>query len=328
MTSYGTATERKISEVVATCERSGKSSIIALAGVPGTGKSFVASIAAQRFTNEPLLVREIQFHQSFSYEEFIEGLRFDGTSGVVVVPGIFLEWNQRAIEDPDRQYVLLIEELTRANLPAVLGELMTYLEHRDRPFLTIYSRQPVKIAQNLTLLATFNPTDRSAIELDSALTRRLRIIGFPPDIDQLSEMLSATTLSQDVIHKLRDLFVTCRAQFGEQFENLMPFGHGIFADVRDEVPDLHRLWVERIEHLLRRPLIEPHPFTDVIEKNYPWRNSTYSVSAATSTPTSQAAVPHGATATTSATEGDTTSAASGASGAPAASESDNQQNIS
>jgi len=328
MTSYGTATECKISEVVATCKRSGKSSIIALAGVPGTGKSFVASIAAQRFTNEPLLVREIQFHQSFSYEEFIEGLRFDGTSGVVVVPGIFLEWNQRAIEDPNRHYVLLIEELTRANLPAVLGELMTYLEHRDRPFLTIYSRQPVKIAQNLTLLATFNPTDRSAIELDSALIRRLRIIGFPPDVDQLSEMLSAKTLSQGVIQKLRDLFEACRAQFGGQFEDLMPFGHGIFADVSDEVPDLHRLWVERIEHLLRRPLIEPHPFTDVIEKNYPWRNPTYSVPAPTPSPTAPAVEPHVATAATPAATDDSTMAAFGGGGESTPTESDAQQNIS
>lgn len=292
MTTYGTATEQKIAEVVDACERSGKSSIIALAGVPGTGKSFVASIAAQRFTNEPLLVREIQFHQSFSYEEFIEGLRFDGTSGVVVVPGVFLEWNQRASEDPDRRYVLLIEELTRANLPAVLGELMTYLEHRDRPFLTIYSRQPVKIAKNLTLLATFNPTDRSAIELDSALIRRLRIIGFPPDVAQLSEMLASTALDKAAINKLGELFDACKAQFGDQYEDLMPFGHGIFADVKNEVPDLHRLWVERIEHLLRRPLIEPHPFTDVIEKNYPWRNPAYSVTNA-----SGASLPKAATAT-------------------------------
>lgn len=277
MTTYGTATENKISEVVAACSRHGTSSIIALAGVPGTGKSFVASIAAQRFANEPLLVREIQFHQSFSYEEFIEGLRIDESSGVAVVPGIFLEWNQRALEDPDNRYVLLIEELTRANLPAVLGELMTYLEHRGRPFLTVYSRKPVRVATNLTLMATYNPTDRSAIELDSALIRRLRIIRCPPDIGQLGEMLGGTGLSSPVIEKLKGLFDACKAKFPDQYEHLMPFGHGIFAGVTQEHTDLHRLWVERIEHLLRRPLVEPHPFTDVIEENYPWRDPSYQV---------------------------------------------------
>ena len=55
----------------------------------------------------------------------------------------------------------------------------------------------------------------------------------------------------------------------------MPFGHGVFADVRQEKPDLHRLYVERIEHFLRRPLSDPHPFTDVIEAHYPWRNPDY-----------------------------------------------------
>ncbi len=272
MTDYGTATEAKISEVTEACERYGDRSIIALAGVPGTGKSFAASIAAQRFAGEPLLVREIQFHQSFSYEEFIEGLRIDESAGVNVVPGVFLEWNERALEDEQRRYVLLIEELTRANLPSVLGELMTYLEHRDRPFVTVYSRKPVQIAKNLTVLATYNPTDRSAIELDTALIRRLRIIRCPPSTEQLEEMLSGTQISDKVVAKLQEIFKICSTKFPDQYEHLMPFGHGIFADVKDEQPDLHRLWVERIQHLLRRPLIEPHPFANVIEECYPWRD--------------------------------------------------------
>ncbi|ARL23939.1 hypothetical protein BOC47_17370 [Burkholderia pseudomallei] len=254
---------------------------MALAGVPGTGKSFVASIAAQRFTGEPLLVREIQFHQSFSYEEFIEGLRIDESSAVAAVQGIFLEWNQRALEDPEHRYVLLIEELTRANLPAVLGELMTYVEHRERPFLTIYSRKPVRVAPNITLLATYNPTDRSAIELDTALIRRLRIIRCPPDVGQLGEMLGATALPAPVVAKLKGLFDACKAKYPDHYEHMMPFGHGIFAGVAEEQPDLNRLWVERIEHLLRRPLIEPHPFTDVIEENYPWRDPAYQINSVT-----------------------------------------------
>ena len=277
MTDYGTATEAKIGEVIEACERYGNRSIIALAGVPGTGKSFTAAIAAQRFTSEPLLVREIQFHQSFSYEEFIEGMRIGQSSEVSVEPGVFLEWNQRALEDEDNRYVLLIEELTRANLPAVLGELMTYLEFRDRPFLTVYSRRPVQVARNLTVLATYNPTDRSALELDVALIRRLRIVRCPPSVEQLSEMLDNSNLRPVVIDKLQDIFNTCQTDFAAEFEHLMPFGHGIFADVSDEQPDLHRLWIERIQHILRRPLIKPHPFTDRLEELYPWRDPDYVV---------------------------------------------------
>src|SRR4051812_20920291 len=98
MTDYGTATEGKITEVVAACKRHGGTSIIALAGVPGTGKSFIAAIVAQRVAKDPLLVRTLQFHPSFSYEEFIEGMRLDNKGGVEVKPGIFLEWNQLALD--------------------------------------------------------------------------------------------------------------------------------------------------------------------------------------------------------------------------------------
>jgi len=275
MTNYGKATEAKIAEVVDACQRYGDRSIVALAGVPGTGKSFIASIAAQRYANEPLLVREIQFHQSYSYEEFIEGLRIDERSGVNTLPGVFLEWNERALDDPEHRYVLLVEELTRANLPAVLGELLTYLEYRDRPFVTIYSRKPVYVARNLAMLSTYNPTDRSALELDAALIRRLRIIRCPPSVEQLREMLSGRDLPDGVLGRLQTLFTTCEERFKDQCEHIMPFGHGIFADVHAERPDLHRLWVERIQHLLRRPLLEPHPFADIIEECYPWKDPGY-----------------------------------------------------
>ena len=149
------------------------------------------------------MVREIQFHQSFSYEEFIEGLRIDATSGVNVVPGVFQEWNEQALKDDDNRYVLLVEELTRANLPAVLGELMTYLEHRDRSFVTLYSRKPVRVAMNLVILATYNPSDRTALDLDAALIRRLRIIHCPPCVEQLAEMLADGLLSPKAIEQLQ-----------------------------------------------------------------------------------------------------------------------------
>jgi 5-methylcytosine-specific restriction endonuclease McrBC GTP-binding regulatory subunit McrB len=273
MADYGAVTEAKIQEVVSACERYGDKAIIALAGVPGTGKSFVASIASQRFTGEPLLVRETQFHQSFSYEEFIEGLRIDTEGAVTVYPGIFLDWNDRALDDPDRRYLVLIEELTRANLPAVLGEVLTYIEYRDRPFLTIYSRRPCFIAPNLTILATYNPTDRSALELDAALLRRMRIVRFLPSEGQLREMLSDSHLSEAALSKLEELFRTCAKRAGDQDEFLMPFGLGIFATVVDERPDLYRLWEERIQHMLRRPLLEPHSLYETIRNAYPWRDA-------------------------------------------------------
>jgi 5-methylcytosine-specific restriction enzyme B len=275
---YGEATEAKIAEVMSTCQKYGKRSIIALSGVPGTGKSFVAKIAAQRLATGPLMVREIQFHPTYSYEEFIEGYRADPAGGFAISNGAFLDWNYRARNDPDHSYVLLIEELTRANLPSVLGELMTYVEYRDREFYTLYGRTPVKIAEKLQIIATFNPRDRSALEMDDALIRRLRIIDCPPDVGQMNEMLATSKLSPTVKSKLGGIFDKCK-QFCEaenrpdDYYRLMPFGHGIFADVTDEKPDLHLLWKQRLAHLLTPPGRQSHPFFDVIAKEYPWKNS-------------------------------------------------------
>lgn len=276
MSDYGPATEKRIGKVVAACERYGQSSVIALAGVPATGKSYVAAIAAQRHAGEPTRVREIQFHQSFAYEEFMEGLRIGDGGLVRPYSGVFLEWNDRAHDDSDLRYVLLIEELTRADMTAVLGELLTYVEHRERLFYTMFSRRSVRVAPNLTILTTFNPSDRSAIDVDDALLRRLRIIDCPPSPDLLEEMLQSRDLDAGVIDRLKILFLECERAFPNDYETLMPFGHGIFAEIAKE-GDLNDLWEQRIEKILYRPLLEPHAFAPTIEQAYPWRDPSFTV---------------------------------------------------
>lgn len=267
---YGPATEKKIGEVVVACKRYGQNSIIALAGVPGTGKSFIAAAAAQRFAGHQTLVQEVQFHPACTYEEFVEGMRIEKGGGVHPEPGVFLDWNEKALSDPKRNYVLLIEELTRANVPSVIGELMTYVEYRERSMTTVYGRKPVKVAHNLTILATYNPTDRSAIDLDAALLRRMRILWCPPDPDQLDEMLAVRNLPAAVLAKLKGIFAAVKQGHPADYEHAMPFGHGIFSQVTKEAPDLYDLWEERIRHLLYRPLVEPHPFSETIRAAYPW----------------------------------------------------------
>lgn len=267
-------TNEKIAEVVAACERYGKTSIIALSGPPGTGKSYVALRAAQVFAGVPTRVREIQFHQSYSYEEFIEGLRIAPDGSVSPEKGVFLRMNEDAEADvvPAHKYVLLVEEFTRANLSAVLGELLTYIEHRDRAFETMFSKTSVQVAGNLVLMATFNPTDRSAVNIDDALLRRMRIIDFPPDSDQLEEMLEGRALAPHVVRKLGEVFSTCRAEHSELYASRMPFGHGIFDEVREE-GELYALWHQRIRRILYRPGHDPHEFAETIERAYPWATS-------------------------------------------------------
>lgn len=271
---YGPETEKQIQHVVDVCNRYGSTSIIALSGVPATGKSYIAAIAAQRHANEPTRVREVQFHQSFTYEEFVEGLRINEHGAVDPVPGVFLEWNNLAGEDGELQYVLLIEELTRANLGSVLGELLTYVEHRDRQFFSMFSRTVSRVAKNLTILATYNPVDRSAIDVDDALIRRLRIIDFPPSVELLEEMMVQNGVGKHIVERLKAVFLDCKTAFPSDYENLMPFGHGVFSEVRTE-DELYPLWQQRLRRMLYRPLLDPHAFAETIEKAFPWTDPQY-----------------------------------------------------
>jgi 5-methylcytosine-specific restriction protein B len=244
-----------------------------LSGVAGTGKTHVALSAARRVASHPLLVEQIQFHQGYSYDDFVEGLFPTKEATFEPRAGIFTALNEQALADPENRYVLLIEELTRASISSVLGELMTYIEHRDRVFRTPVRRRELRVAPNLVVLATMNPRDRSALELDEAIIRRLRIVECPPDVEQLREMFpDGMAEVEDVVA----LFEGVRAQHPDTFESLMPFGHGMFAGVRGPA-DLHDLWHQRIKHLLERPSAPHHPFAKAIKSRYPWHAPEFAV---------------------------------------------------
>jgi 5-methylcytosine-specific restriction protein B len=265
---------KEVERVVDALSSYGRHAIVALVGVPGTSKSHVARLAARAFASEGCL-REIQFSPSYTYEEFMEGPRYAEGMRVKIVPGAFLELNARAAGDPGSQYVLLIEELTRADVPRVLGELLTFIEYREEAdvFSTLYSRDEVtRIAPNVAILATYNPIDRSAINVDAALIRRLRILDFPPDMALLREILNDNGVDSLVIDRLVEMFKACREVTPERFEETMPFGHAIFASVSSEA-DLFTLWHQTIKHILVRPHAGRNELYPTIAEHYPWRES-------------------------------------------------------
>lgn len=261
-----------VERVLTALEEHADHAIIALAGVPGTSKSFTAKIAAETFASKGCL-REIQFSSGYTYEEFIEGPRYGKGMQVEVKAGAFLELNERALKDPGHQYVLLIEELTRADVPRVFGELLTYVEYRgkENEFTTMYERdRNIWIAPNIAILATYNPADRSAVNIDAALVRRMRILDFPPSVELLEEILAENGLDAAVIARLRAMFEACREMAGaERFDETMPFGHAVFAKVAVE-EDLHTLWHEQLKRILVRPHTPRNEFYDTIIEHYPW----------------------------------------------------------
>jgi len=244
-------------------QRFGDRKIIVLSGIPGTGKTRMARLLAADLTeNDPYRLQEIQFHEGTGYDQFVEGFvpREDGT-GFDLREKTLCVINDRAARDPGRRtFVLLIEELTRADVHAVLGELLTYVEHRERPFRLAYSQREMKIASNLVVLATMNPRDKSALTLDHAILRRLHQVDVPPDPIALREIV-ANNLPQDIATALTDWY--------SRFASTLPFGHGEFADARSK-QDLQDIWRGTVLHSLTDSGGNVRPQYADAADSYPW----------------------------------------------------------
>lgn len=157
---------------------------IILQGPPGTGKTFIAKQLAEHFTRGKDGFSEIiQFHPSYSYEDFIQGIRPRTENGQLtydLVPGRFLEFCKNA-EAYDDICVLIIDEINRANLSNVFGELMYLLEYRDQEINLAGSNESFKIPENVRIIGTMNTADRSIALVDHALRRRFAFIKIAPN---------------------------------------------------------------------------------------------------------------------------------------------------
>jgi 5-methylcytosine-specific restriction protein B len=257
------ADEAALDAAIRAVDRVGDRKIIALAGIPGTGKTRLARMLAASLTdNDPYRTMEIQFHESTGYAQFVEGLvpRADGT-GYSLTPMTLRVINKRAKRDPaGRRYVLLIEEFTRANIHSVMGELLTYVEHRNRSFRLQYSQEEERIAPNLVIIATMNPRDRSALTLDDAIGRRIHRVDVPPSVDVLKE-IAATNLESSDAAKLGDWY--------KQFVNVLPFGHGEFAHATSP-DDLRDIWSGTLVHLLSDSSGNVRADYQEAAQSYPW----------------------------------------------------------
>jgi MoxR-like ATPase len=163
-------------------------------GPPGTGKTFVAERLARTLTSGTTgFVNVVQFHPSFAYEDFMQGIRpevVDGHLAFHLSPGLFLDFCRDAERrGPDAPCVLIIDELNRANLSRVFGELMYLLEYRDKSVPLATGREHFRVPSNVYLIGTMNTADRSIALVDHALRRRFSFIYLGPDYEVLMTYL-------------------------------------------------------------------------------------------------------------------------------------------
>ena len=167
---------------------------IILYGPPGTGKTYLARKLAEALAGDARRWAVVQFHPSMSYEDFFEGYRpsidADGQMTYRLVPGPLAIMAERAEDAPGHDHLILIDEINRANLPKVLGELLYLLEYRGDAVRTLYRPDdPFALPPNLKFIGTMNTADRSIALIDAALRRRFHFVPFFPHEGEMAGLL-------------------------------------------------------------------------------------------------------------------------------------------
>ena len=167
---------------------------IILYGPPGTGKTYLARELARHLTDDGA-VKLVQFHPSYTYEDFFEGFRPEpggsGTLTFTLRAGPFRDFAEVAGANPTTAYILIIDEINRANLAKVFGELYFLLEYRDESISLQYSPdKEFTLPQNLFIIGTMNTADRSIARIDTAMRRRFAFVELDPRIPPAQGLLS------------------------------------------------------------------------------------------------------------------------------------------
>ncbi len=156
---------------------------IILQGPPGVGKTFTARKLAYAMMGEvdDSRIEMVQFHQNYSYEDFVMGYRPEGAD-FKLTEGIFYRFCQTAANHPDREYFFIIDEINRGNMSKIFGELLMLIEkdYRGTKATLAYSGMPFSVPENLYIIGMMNTADRSLAMIDYALRRRFSFFEMEP----------------------------------------------------------------------------------------------------------------------------------------------------
>lgn len=260
------------SALAAMLERLGSKKNVILQGPPGTGKTWLArrlgwALCDERGTTR---VQVVQFHPSLTYEDFVRGWR-PAAGSLDLSDGVFLEMCTRAAEDPERPYVLVIEEVNRGNPAQIFGELLTLMEADKRSvdyaMRLAYPRENERffVPPNLYIIGTMNVADRSLAIVDMALRRRFAFIELRPSfgedwVQHVSGLGYDLELLETYGERLRVLneTITHDSALGRQY----CIGHSFFTPAvpLDDTGLNTQNWWRRVIETDIRPLLEEYWF--------------------------------------------------------------------
>jgi 5-methylcytosine-specific restriction protein B len=236
---------------------------VILQGAPGVGKTFAAkrlaySIMGQKDTSR---VAMVQFHQSYSYEDFIQGYR-PSKEGFELENGAFYKFCKEAEEDNERPYFFIIDEINRGNLSKILGELMMLIEKdkRGEKIKLLYSNEWFTVPQNVRIIGMMNTADRSLALMDYALRRRFAFFDFAP---AFSSEGFKNYLAEKNYPKLESLITVVESlnntiSSDESLGDGFRIGHSYFC-TDDEITDE---WLKSVVEYEVIPLIKEYWFDE------------------------------------------------------------------